>query len=85
MICMHAERLRFFAPGSAEDMKTNLLKSFEREATHKPLAHQWTTVDPETYRCGCAMPAHCCEGSIHWQGKSMIMPWTLQPGLFKDC
>lgn len=47
---MVAERLCFFAPGSTEEMVTNLIKNFEREASHKTLAHQWVTVDLHAFR-----------------------------------
>ncbi|KAK9786079.1 hypothetical protein WJX73_004653 [Symbiochloris irregularis] len=65
------ERLCFFAPGSTAEMVTNLIKNFEREASHKVQAQEWVTVDLQAFRyCSNAGRLYTAEelgsvGTVH--------------------
>ncbi|CAG8473502.1 8007_t:CDS:2 [Funneliformis mosseae] len=44
------ERTKIHESGSLEDLVTNLVKNWEKEASHKPKATDWRTIDHKVYR-----------------------------------
>ncbi|CAG8584757.1 6375_t:CDS:2 [Cetraspora pellucida] len=44
------ERSKVHAAGSLEDLVTNLVKNWEKEASHKTKAEQWRTIDHKVYK-----------------------------------
>ncbi|CAG8581010.1 16184_t:CDS:2 [Dentiscutata erythropus] len=45
-----AERSKIHTAGSLEDLVTNLVKNWEKEASHKKKAEEWRTIDHKVYK-----------------------------------
>ena len=48
-----AERTNIWPPGSLEDLASNLIKNWKKEASHKAKLEDWRTVDPANYQFSC--------------------------------
>lgn len=44
------ERTKVHEAGSLEDLVTNLVKNWEKEASFKPRAEDWRTIDHKVYK-----------------------------------
>ena len=51
--CGCAEKSKTWEAGSLQDMVSNLVKNWEKEASYKLKTNEWRTIDPIKYRFSC--------------------------------
>ena len=50
---MAAERTNVWPPGSLEDLVSNLVKNWEKEASFKMKLGDWRTINQQSYKFSC--------------------------------
>lgn len=78
---MNAERTNSWPPGSLEDLVTNLIKNWKKEATHKARLEDWRTINADDYRFSCnGGRAYTAEEMIELgTSNALIQVWPIAP------